>query len=137
MSRDIPEQKKIIDELSKSEKLYRNIFKSSPFLIGLLNKRGILININDAVENFISIHTKQDLIGKNFKDILSFNDKNRALIPTFEDHFEKILKGGKTASFDFKFYRSKGGYLWCRCDCSLIKLDDGVLIQILVQDITE
>ncbi len=123
--------------MSEPEKLYKDIFNTSPFLIGLINKEGNLININDKVEDFLSIHTKQQIIGKNFVGILSLNEKNKPLIPIFEKYFEKILKGEKQVSFDFKLYRSKEGYFWCRFDCSLVTLEEGDIIQFIIQDITE
>ena len=137
ISRDISEQIKIKNELAKSEKLYRNIFKSSPIFIGLINKDGNLLNINDKVEELLSIHTKQDVIGKNFIDILALNEKNKYLIPLFKEYFEKMFRGEKPAPFDFKLYRSIGGFFWCKISSSLVKLDNANIIQFLIQNITE
>ncbi|MFX1338444.1 MAG: PAS domain S-box protein [Promethearchaeota archaeon] len=123
--------------MNESEILYKDIFNSSPFLIGLINKEGILININDKVKDFLSIHTKQQIIGKNYIDILSLNEKNKPLIPIFKDYFEKIFKGEKQDSFEFKLYRSIEGYFWCRFDCSLVKIEEVEIIQFMVQNITE
>ena len=135
--RDITERKKTEQKLKDSEIKYRHLFESSPYFIGLLDLKGNLIDCNTAVNNFLSLHTREDIIGKNFREIFSVTDKNKNLIPIFEKHFKSIIKGDITEAFEFPLNRSIGDMKWLSLHGSLIKIEKETLIQILIQDITE
>ncbi len=137
LTRDITERKNWEQKLSESEEKYRHLFESSPYSIGLLDLKGNLIACNTATNHFLSTHTKDYLIGRNFREIFSLNERNKPLIPLFEKQFNKALRGEATESFEFPLYRSTGGIIWTNLHGSLIKIEDQSLIQFIIQDITE
>jgi len=135
--RDITERKNWEQKLRESEEKYRHLFESSPYSIGLLDLKGNLIDCNTATNHFLSTHTKDYLIGRNFREIFSLNERNKPLIPLFEKQFKQALRGEATESFEFPLSRSIGGIIWTNLHGSLIKIEDQSLIQFIIQDITE
>ncbi|NVM36739.1 MAG: PAS domain S-box protein [Candidatus Lokiarchaeota archaeon] len=135
--RTITEKKKLEIKLRKSEEKYRHLFQNSPYFIGLVDQNGVLIDCNNEVNNILSMHTKDNLIGKGFSEILSLNKKNKYIIPIFEEYFTSILKGEQKDSIEFKLYRSIGEFVWLNLRGSLIKRQEKNLVQFIIVNITK
>jgi PAS domain S-box-containing protein len=141
---DITDQKKAEqklkeseEKLKESEKRYRYLFETSPYAIVLMDRDGHLIDCNDAITKYMSMHSKLDVIGKNIKEILSFNKKNKYLITLFEAHFDKILKGETKEPFEIQLYLSKDGFRWCHVQGSIVQIGNKELVHFIIQDITD
>ena len=134
--RDITEKKIGEQKIRESEEKYRHLFETSPYFIGIINSEGILIDSNNEIKRFQSIHTKDDVIGKTFKEIFLLNEKNKYLISMFEKVFKSILNGVNPKPINFQFYRSTEGSMWLHIEGSLIEIGNKKLIQFLIQDIT-
>ncbi len=137
LGQDITDRKRAEQDLKKSEERYRHLFESSPYFIGLLDKDGILLDCNNAVYEFLSIHTKDDVLGTNINDMLALNKNNEPLIPLFQENFKRLLRGEVVESFECQLYRSIGDFLWMSVHGSLLKIEDSLLILFIIQDITE
>jgi PAS domain S-box-containing protein len=124
-------------KLVESEEKYRHLFQNSPFFVGLVDLNGVLIDCNNVVNNLLSVHTKEDIIGKNFKEIFAINEMNNEVIPLFKELYKNILQGNFTKPIEFKLNRTIGDYLWLNLRGSLMKIDDKSVIQFIIQDITE
>jgi PAS domain S-box-containing protein len=135
--RTITEKKKLEIELRKSEEKFRHLFQSSPFFIGLVDLEGKLIDCNEVVNTLLSGHTKDDIIGKDFREIFSMNEKNKVIIPALVKYFKSLLKGELKDSIEFKLYRSIGDFLWLKLHGSLIKIQEKNLVQFIIVNITE
>ncbi len=134
---DITESKLDKLKLEESEKKYRYLFENSPYFVGLLDSNGFLIDCNDNVNQFLAVRKKKDIIGRHYTEIFSYNEKNKSIIPIFEDHIKKTLKCQATEPFEILFCRSVGGNLWAIVRSSLIKFENKTLIQFIIQDVTE
>ena len=135
--RDISKRKKAEEKLIESEKKYRHLFESSPYFIGLIDENGTLIDCNSSISDFLSIHTKDDIIGKSILEILSIKENNRDLIPLMKNLFQEAYSGEQRKSYEFKLHRSAGGILWLKAEGSTIEINNHKLLQFIVQDITE
>lgn len=133
---DITEKFNLERKLKESEEKLRSLFYSFPHFIGLMDMKGRLIDCNPAINNFLSRHKREDLIGLNFMRILSIIDKNKELVPKFKKLFSEAVSEGKLKIFEFKMHRSAGDYLWLRIEGSLILIDNQKFIQFIIQDIT-
>jgi len=124
---------------TESEKKYRHLFDTSPYFVGLIDTKGVLLDCNDVSSEILSIHIKEDIIGKNITEIFSLNEKNKYLIPIFEKFMKNMFEGAGTNQepFDFQLNRSTGGYLWLYIEGTLIEIEKRKLIQFIIQDITE
>ena len=134
---DITETKIAEQKLIESEEKYRHLFQNSPFFVGLVDLNGVLIDCNDVVNRLLSVHTKDDIIGKNFREIFSINEKNNEIIPIFETLIKNIIRGEATEPIEFKLNRTIGDFLWLNLRGSLINIEEKSLIQFIIQDITE
>ncbi len=138
LTQNITKLKQTEKNLIVSEERYRNLFESSPYSIGIFDLDGNLIDCNEATTKFLSIHNlEKDFVGKHFREFLGYSEKNKPLIPLFENILNKIKKDGKTLEFEFTINRSAGGVLWARAIASLIKLGNEERIRFIVQDTTE
>ena len=135
--RDITKKKGIENQLRASETKYRHLFESAPFLIGLADLDGKVLALNSATNQFIITHAKDELIGKNFREIFSIHEEEKAIIPRAEEQIDKLLKGEVTDFFEFPLVRSDGSIQWVNLNLSLINIEDQTLIQLIMQDITE
>jgi PAS domain S-box-containing protein len=134
---DITEIKLAEQKLIESEEKYRHLFQNSPFFVGLVDLNGVLIDCNDVVNNLLSVHTKDDIIGKDFREIFAINEKNNDVIPIFKKLYKNIIRGKPTEPIEFKLNRTIGPHLWLNLSGSLIKIEEKYLIQFIIQDITE
>jgi PAS domain S-box-containing protein len=134
---DITARKKAEQKLKASEVKYHHLFETSPYIIGLLNTEDILIDCNNTINDILSIHTVEDIKGKNFKEIFLLNEKNKHLIPIFEKLIKSIFEGVEQEGFDFRLSRAIGGHLWIHIEGTLIEIENQKLIQFIMQDITK
>ena len=134
---DITDRKRAEKKLKESEEKYRHLYETSPYFIGLLDNKGILVDCNSSIYKFLSTHIKEDLIGKHFSKIFLLIERNEYLIPLFEKVFKDAINGKNTGPIDFQLYRSSGGYFWLNVQGSLIDLENQKLVQFFIQDISE
>ncbi len=134
---DITDIKFAEQKLIESEEKYRHLFQSSPFFVGLVDLNGVLIDCNDIVNKLLSVHTKEDIIGKNFREIFAINEKNNDVIPLFKALFKKIIQGKTPEPIEFKLNRTVGDFLWLNLRGSLINIEKKNLIQFIIQDISD
>ncbi len=135
--RDITEKKEIENKLRTSETKYRHLFESAPFLIGLSDLDGKVLALNSATNQFLTTPRKDDLIGKNFREIFSFHEEEKPIIPKAEEQLDKLLRGEVTDFFEFPLVKSDGSIQWVNLNLSLINIENETLIQLILQDITE
>ncbi len=135
--RDITKKKNIENKLKASETKYRHLFESAPFLIGLADLDGNILALNSATNQFIIRREKDELIGKNFREIFSFHEEEKPFIPKAEEQIEKLLRGETTDLFEFPLVRSDGSIQWVNLNLSLVNIGEETLIQLILQDITK
>ncbi|MFX1571168.1 MAG: PAS domain S-box protein [Promethearchaeota archaeon] len=130
---DITEKFELEQKLKESEERYRNLIESVPFSIVLIDQQGKLIYCNPTVEKMLG-YSSDELIGREFKDLTTLHPK---YIPTMLKRFNKVLKGEMLPPLDIELYRKDGSLIWMRYQSSLVKLGDTVLIQTILNDISE
>ncbi|MHA1987069.1 MAG: PAS domain S-box protein [Promethearchaeota archaeon] len=134
---DITETKLAEQKLIESEEKYRHLFQNSPYFVGLVDLQGVLIDCNDVINRLLSVHKKEDIIGKNFREIFAINEKNNSVIPLFMTLYKNIIQANATEPIEFKLNRTVGDFLWLNLRGSLIKIEKKSVIQFIIQDITE
>ncbi|MFX0179391.1 MAG: PAS domain S-box protein [Candidatus Hodarchaeota archaeon] len=135
--RDFGERKISEQKLKASEKKFRHLFETSPYGIVLLDLKGNIIDCNTSTNRFLSKHTIDNLIGRNFKEIRFIQEKNKNLIPFFENIIERVINGEKIKDLEFPINRSIGGIIWVNSSVSLTKVGDESLIQFILEDISD
>ncbi|MBD3341834.1 MAG: PAS domain S-box protein, partial [Candidatus Lokiarchaeota archaeon] len=120
-----------------SEIKYQTIFHEAPFLIALADTNGILIDCNNAVNQFMSSHTKEDLLNKSYEEIFSENENEKYIIPLYKKYLDALLNGKRPKDIEYKIESSSGGFVWCHLHASLLKLEEEDYILLFIRDITE
>ncbi|MFX1376827.1 MAG: PAS domain S-box protein [Promethearchaeota archaeon] len=130
---DITKQKNSEEKTAKSEEKYRNLFNSVPFAILLFNIEGTILDCNDAT-SLITGYSREDLIGKNFKDFNFYVDISSANIEIRESQ----VKNGKLPSTrDILLFKKDGSQFWARNNLRFVTLQNETYLQAIIQDITE
>lgn len=130
---DITEQKKAEIKIAESEEKYRNLFNNAPFAIVLFNIEGIILDCNDA-SNLITGYSKEELIGKHFRDFNFYVDINSANI---EGREEKIKDGKIPKTRDVFLHKKDGSQFWARTNIEFVHMREDTYIQAIIQDVTE
>ena len=146
---DITEQKlaeqKLIESehnLKESEAKYRHLFNSTPYGIWLVNLKGTVIDCNISMNKFLSVVTREDLIGKNLRDILQLILKKggkiniKELEETFIERFKLLLKQEYIDPIEVEVTRKDGKEFWLTFETSFVNLGNETLIQVFIKDIT-
>lgn len=135
-ARDITARKLAEQKLITSEKKYRHLFESSPFSIWIVDLKGVIIDCNSTMKILPSKYERDDLVGKNFIEILTLFDRPEYFIPLFKNNFESFINNERIKPLEFKMTRIDKVEKWMNIRASKIKLGDETLIQVLIQDIT-
>ncbi len=135
-ARDITARKQAEQSLIMSEKKYRHLFESSPFSIWIVDLKGVIIDCNSTMKILPPKFERDDLIGKNFVEILTLFDRPEYFIPLFKNNFESFINNERLKPLEFKMTRVDKVEKWMNIRASKIKLGDETLIQVLIQDIT-
>ena len=130
---DITEKFELEQKLKESEERYRNLIESVPFSIVLINQKGKLIYCNPTVEKMLG-YSEDELIGNEFKDLPVLHPK---YIPKMLKRFDKVLIGEILPPLDIELYKKDGNLIWMRYQSSLVRLGDSILIQTILNDISE
>ena len=137
ISRDITQRSILEHKFKQSEEKYRHLFERSPYAIWIVDLHGVLIDCNPTTNIIFPKHTRENLIGKNFVEVLGMLERPEYFIPYFKSKFESFVQDKPMKSLEFKMTRSDGIKKWITISSSKIKLGDETLIQVLIQDITE
>ena len=124
-------------KLKQSEEKYRHLFENSPYAIWIIDLNGIIVDCNSSTDMILPKHDRKNLISKNFVEILALFDQPEIFIPFFKKKIESFVKGEPINPLDFKMINVEGIEKWMKIRISKFRLGDNVLIQVLMQDITE
>ncbi len=135
-ARVITARKQAEKKLIMSEKKYRHLFESSPFAIWIIDLKGKIIDCNSTMNILPSKYKREDLIGKNFIEILTLFDRPEYFIPLLKSRFESFINNEPVKPLEFKITRADKVEKWINIRASTIKLGDETFIQVLIQDVT-
>ena len=131
--RTITEKKKLEIKLRKSEEKYRHLYENSPYAILLINTRGDILDCNYRAEE-LSGFERNKLIGMNFQET-SFIPKE--YLPLVLDDFKALIKGRSIESREIKLYRKDRTLAWVSYQASIFQIENEMIFQVIIQDITE
>ncbi|MFX0071182.1 MAG: PAS domain S-box protein, partial [Candidatus Hermodarchaeota archaeon] len=134
---DITERKKAEERIKESELKYRHLFESSPYVIGIMDLDGNVVDMNTATNQLLTNRTKRDLIGKNISYIFSIADEEKPIIQLIEQQIKNVKNNKSMNSFEFPFIRSNGQIQWVDFQGSNFKIKNQTFIQFIIRDITE
>ncbi len=131
--RDITNQKIAEKKLIESEEKFHILFELLPFGIILLNFKGVILEYNYKTLELFE-YSKDEFIGKSYLELQAFPMKTRVIL---KKKFGEIKKGQKIEPFEIQIYSKNGKSIWLNVIASLVRLQDQIIIQVLIQDITK
>ncbi|MFH2091979.1 MAG: response regulator [Pseudomonadota bacterium] len=97
----IADKRAVSARLEASERQYEYMVNNSPDLIFTLDDQGCFTFVNQQFETVLGF-TRQDLIGKNFEDIIHKGDLLKSAALTRFDKYEQRVNDGQDMHFRFK-----------------------------------
>jgi PAS domain S-box-containing protein len=121
------------EKLKNSEEKYKLLFERSPIPIALTDLKGTIVDCNLATENHFG-YLREDLIGKNYFKLGMYSP---TLIPLFRTRLSQIMEGKPIEHSEFEIYKKDGSKSWIVNHMSLVNLDNKLMVQSFIIDITE
>ncbi|HUY00889.1 MAG TPA: PAS domain-containing sensor histidine kinase [Candidatus Deferrimicrobium sp.] len=124
--RDITEHKTADKKLEKSEKKYRQLFENSPNSIILMDKEGTITDCNSITTYYFGFE-REELI-----------DNKLGRIAEILQEKMKDRPGEDIAEIpEILLHKKDGSLIWATIEGSIVEMDEELLIQVIIQDITE
>ncbi len=125
-------------ELRESERKYRHLFENSPFSIALLNTKGIIIDVNSTTSKLFGFK-KDDLIGKNYLKLsYLFPSDTRPGLRTFQElDRKKDPKSIVIKPSTVQIFNKDNKMIWVESELSTIEIGGELMIQAIIQDVTD
>ncbi len=130
---DITERKSAELKLKESEEKYRHLYNNSPFSIVLFDLKGIIIDYNSTLGNFLG-YERKDIIGKNFLEVGLFKPE---MVPILKKRLIRYANGENLDPIELQIYKKDGTLAWVNPTVSLIHIGEETVIHIMFQDITK
>ena len=135
ITKDITDLDEYLTSIEQSEDKYRSIFELSPDIIAILQPNGIVLDINQRVEDFTGIPADK-IIGKSMFDfpVIDYHEKN-----LIKSKFQARISGKKVNPYKITLKHIDGSQKTCVVYGTTIKnlSNDVEKMIIIVSDITE
>lgn len=135
---DVTEQSQAQEKLKESEEKFRHLYEHSPFSIVLLDAEGKIDDMNTKTTEIFGFE-KEDLIGKNYLDLTGIYPEDTKsglrLIPELlskEEPSKPIIKPQT-----IKIFNKEKEMMWVESELSTFKVGGKIMVQVIIQDITE
>ncbi len=122
-----------IIKLKESKEKFHHLLETSPYSVILMNFKGSIIECNSATLKLFK-YEMDEFFGKNLLELIAFPSKS---LSKLEDAYEQLTKGQKLEPIDIQCYTKDGRLIWVKISSTLVRLYNEILIQLIIQDITE
>ncbi|NVM17067.1 MAG: PAS domain-containing sensor histidine kinase [Candidatus Lokiarchaeota archaeon] len=135
---DITDIKRAEIKIKESEEKYRHLYENSPFSIVLLDYEGKIIDMNTKTTEIFG-YKKEDIIDKNYLTLAGIFPKET--IPGLRLAQDLISKGDPSNPVMkpqiTEIFNKEKKLKWVESELSRIKIGGVLMIQAIIQDITE
>jgi two-component system, NtrC family, sensor kinase len=134
IGRDITERKQSEEALRASEEKLRLIFDSVTDGITITDLEGIVVDLNKAVVQLHKYNTKEQLIGKNYLELIAAEDRHQAC-----ENMKKIMEESRGDVIECKLLAKNGRRFAAKLSAALIRDQVGNPLGfiLITKDITE
>lgn len=133
IARDVTARKRAEESLRASEKKFRSIFETAANLITSVNERGIIVDCNDRVREFLG-YEKEEILGRSMAKIIHADYLDKA-----QSALKEILAHGFSYNKEYKMVRKDGSLIDVNINSSAIDDENGKNARTLciIDNITE
>ena len=130
----IQQRKEMENALRESEEKYRTLFDEDPDYTMLLERDGVILDVNNAIINLMGL-SKKELIGKNFSDINLINPEDKEF---YLSRFNSLISGEVINPFESRFIDKNGDIHWILAHLTTVMSNNNIsYILGIATDITE
>jgi PAS domain S-box-containing protein len=133
VSRDINERIVAQQKIKDSEAKYRDLFEKSPYSIVLTTPEGIMVEANEATTKIFGF-SMDEIINQNYLNLAIYTPKQ---IRKFTKRYLAMKRGENVEPIELQVRNKDGDLIWIHYQSSLVELNNQVLIQTIIQDITD
>jgi len=133
VSRDINERIIAEQKIKDSEAKYRDLFEKSPYSIVLTTPEGIIVEANEATAKIFGF-SLDEIINKNYLNLAIYTPQQ---IREFIKRYLTMKRGENIEPMELQIRKKGGELIWIYYQSSLVELNNQVLIQAIIQDITD
>jgi PAS domain S-box-containing protein len=116
ISRDISDRIKILEDLRKSEELYRTLLQTSPDPIVLTDLQGKILKVSSQSLKMFGATSEKDLVGKNAFSFIPPEE-----LPKAEELYKKTLEEGYVKGFELKALRKDNSFVFFEVNTGSLK----------------
>jgi PAS domain S-box-containing protein len=130
---DVTEQRRALDELSRSEEKFRHLFEDAPMGIALMDIEGTLLLMNGALMKFTGF-SGEEAVGRKFSEFLLTDDRARD-----EALFKKVGQGKLERQIAERELKTRtGDSIWINSSLTLVRDSAGrpSTVLAMLEDIT-
>lgn len=123
------------DNLLKSIERYKTIYQLSPEAIGILDKEGFILDINERVYDWLG-YKPEEVIGKHILKVPYLTKESKAEI---KEKFSQRISGKEAPPYEVDFISKKGKRITGRIVAAPIRDENGTIIGdvVMISDVTE
>jgi len=122
-----------VTELKTSEQKFKNLFELAGDPIIILDKKGIIVDINKKTKELFG-YTKEELLGKKFTDAGILTRKSRLIALK---KFLKRMAGFEVKPYEIEVIKKNGEKIIGEINAATIRGDGVVYDMVIIRDITE
>ena len=132
---DVTERKAAEEALRASERWYKRIFEFSPHVVGIIDVKGNVLDVNSRVYDLLG-YTREEVVEKNFLSLPFLPDVSKKVAM---EHLSQSVRKGALEPYELDFIAKSGEERVCTIQSSPVTDDDGNMLAELVMasDITE
>jgi PAS domain S-box-containing protein len=134
---DITSKVESDEKLKESEYKYRHLFYNLPIGISIFNSKGRLIESNKVILKRLSEYAEVDFTGKNYIEIIPYFKNSEQLLSLFTERLNNVRNRINPGPVVLNLISNKGKNIWLYWNSSRIEIDKEMLIQVIMQDITD
>jgi len=127
-----PENLSYKKSLSSEEK-YTILIENLPFAFILLDSKGLIKEVNDSTKKLLG-YSEDELVGKSFS---SFSNTLQENFHFFLDHFKMNKENSELLILEAPFEKKDGDLIWFNMQSSVVVVNNELLIQVMLFNISE
>ena len=131
---DVTERKRAEEALRESEERYRSLVEVSPDAVVLTDLEGAVSLCNRRAAALHGYESGEELVGRNFFDLVSGGDRERAMANAL-----RTVREGGVRDVEYRMVRQDGSHFAAELSASVIRDASGrpQMITAVIRDITE
>jgi len=133
IAKNITERKIAEQLLKESEERYRGLYENTPFMILLINSKGIIVDCNPRTKEILG-YERSEIINKKIQKLPALHPDD---LPALLDLFKRLITGERLHRVDLKLTKKDGNKIWMNLQASKLEINQKSYVQAILHEIKE